>query len=607
MAKRKRSQARPEPVAFEPAPATPPAARAKTEPQTSSWRNWAFAALVIALGSIIYYPSIYGPFILDDYDMLETASAVRAGELEPLLRSLRPLLLYTFHLNILASGGFHSVHIHITNVAFHILNTLLLWGWMRHLFVPGRIEGALDRYRPLFIFGLPLFFLTSPIMTESVAYISSRSELLAATFYILGLWSFTALRASRPWLAASLVMVCFVGAVTSKIDKATLPAVVILLDYLILSKCNWRGLLLNWRVYGLFAVGGVVGFFSLLLPTLNQPTVGFGLDWQQYAFTELRMYFRYLRQLLVPVGLNIDPSIQPSNSLMDHFSWLALLGLLAIGVATIYIHRKAPLAAFGIAFFFVCLAPTTSFVPVADFAAERRLYLPAIGFLLFLLRLATLAFEPGSRAAYVVVGTIITLYSAGTYQRSLVWSNEIALWQDAVTKSPDKGRPWTWLGRVYEERDMIPEATLAWLKAESLVRQNSGQHSYVLLNLGLASARAKEYEQAIRYYRRAIAINDRDPRFFAFLGVALMRNGEAEEGWRNFSRATSFDSALQQPEVYRLYGQELYQAERFEEAATILQFALDMRPDDLDARKNLEAAKIMLERQRAKERMSEED
>ncbi len=602
MAKRKRAQGNPDA-----APAKPPRPKPEPDPQPKSWRAWAFVALVITLGSIIYYPSLYGPFILDDYDMLETASAVRAGELGPLIRSRRPLLLYTFHLNILTSGGFNSFHIHATNVALHILNALLLWGWLRRLFTPGRIEGAVDKYRPLFIYGLPLFFLTSPIMTESVAYISSRSELLATTFYILGLWGFTAFRGSRPWMTAAVVIVCFVGAATSKQDKLTLPVVVILLDYLILSKCDWRGLLESWRVYGLLVIGGAAGFFVLVVPILYQPTVGFGLDWQQYAFTQLRMYFRYIRQLIVPLGLNVDPSIQPSNSLMDHFSWLALIGLLLIATGTIYIHRKAPLAAFGIAFFFVCLAPTTAIIPMADFAAERRLYLPAIGFLLFLLRLATLAFEPGSRVAYAVVGTIITLYSFGTYQRSLVWSNEVNLWQDTVTKSPDKDRPWTWLGRVYEERDMIPEATLAWLKAESVVEKNTDQHSYVLLNLGLASARAKDYKQALRYYRRAIAINDGDPRFFAFLGVALMRDGQASEGWRAFARATSFKNALQQPEVYLLYGQELYQAERYEEAVLVLQYAVDMRPDDLNARKNLDAAKIMLERQRAKERMAREE
>lgn len=74
MAKRKRAQGNPDA-----APAKPPRPKPEPDPQPKSWRAWAFVALVITLGSIIYYPSLYGPFILDDYDMLETASAVRAG------------------------------------------------------------------------------------------------------------------------------------------------------------------------------------------------------------------------------------------------------------------------------------------------------------------------------------------------------------------------------------------------------------------------------------------------------------------------------------------------------------------------------------------------
>ncbi|MBI1357456.1 MAG: tetratricopeptide repeat protein [Acidobacteria bacterium] len=562
---------------------------AAAAPPSLPW-GWLFAGAVFVLALLVYAPALKGPFVLDDYDLLEGASVVRTADPGQMLRSLRPVLMLTYIANHRLAGGFEPFGFHLVNVLLHALNALILWRLMAALFGRIELDRRMEAFRPLFVYGLPLLWLLSPIQTESVAYISSRSEVLAATFYLAGLWSFVAWRDRCRWATAGLVMACFVGTVLTKQDKLTLPVAIVLLDYLLLSRCDWRGLKKSWPTYGLFGLGVVAGFLVVVKPVLSAKTAGFGLDWREYFFTELRMYFRYLGQLAFPFGLNHDPDIAPSASLGDHFSWLALLGLLALVGAAVWFHRRAPLAAFGVLFFLIALAPTSSFVPVADFAAERRMYLPSIGFFLLLLWVMARLFEYRSKAPYLVTGALLCVYAGGAWARSAVWSDELRLWQDAASKSPDKERPWTWIGRIYSQRGQRMQAEQAWQRAAELVKPGSEEEAFLLSNLGLASAQAKDYDKAIAYYRRALDIFERAPQIWAQLAVAQIHSGRTEEGWQSFEKAMTYKARLG-PEVFKLRGQELYQAGRYAEAADDFRRALEFTPDDADAQQNYQIAR----------------
>jgi Cytochrome c oxidase subunit III len=126
-----------------------------------------------------------------------------------------------------------------------------------------------------------------------------------------------------------------------------------------------------------------------------------------------------------------------------------LLGLTA-GVTAAWIYRKRwPLAAFGVFVFLLLLAPTSSFVPIRDVLAERRVYLPFLGLLLicldFLRRVRTEQIVWAGAAIAVACAML-------TYQRNQVWASPRALWQDTVAKSPRKLRPRFQLAFAYYEQ-----------------------------------------------------------------------------------------------------------------------------------------------------------
>lgn len=555
----------------------------KGAPKTAWW----YAPLLIAVAFLIYYPALHGPFILDDYDMMESNSSVRTGAWNQNIRSGRPLLMLTFIANY-RLDGFEPLGFHVVNVLLHALNAIILWRFLAALLAGGKLDAWVPPgWRNVLLYGVPLLFLTSPIQTESVAYISSRSELLAALFYLLALWLFVSrFGEEHPWLSAILIGVLFVCAALSKQDKLTLPAAIVLTDYLLLSGCDWRRMKRHWRLYAFFAVGSVAGFFLLIRPILFSTSVGFSLPWKEYLFTQFRVHFLYLKLLFVPFGLNLDPDIAGSASLGEHFSWLALVGLIAIAASLIYIHRRARILAFGGLFYFLVLAPTSSFFPILDFAAERRLYLPSVGFfialatgLMWLWRL-----KPGAGA--VAFGLLGLVYCGGTFARAQVWSDGVTLWEDTVAKSPEKARPLMWLGKEYEARGEAVRALELWERAAKFVKKGSEENGHLLNNIALAYARMKNYDLAVKYYQQAVAMIARPGTIWANLAVAQMRLGREEEAWKSFDKAVE-ETRASSPEVFKLRGQEYFLKKRYEEAAADFQKAVELNPDDEDARYNL--------------------
>ncbi|MCJ7618084.1 MAG: hypothetical protein MUO43_16260, partial [Desulfobacterales bacterium] len=69
---------------------------------------------------------------------------------------------------------------------------------------------------------------------------------------------------------------------------------------------------------------------------------------------------------------------------LDLTTVLFFILLFSIASISIWTYRKARLVSFAIAWFFVTLSVTSSFVVIYDVIFEHRLYLPSIGFALLI-------------------------------------------------------------------------------------------------------------------------------------------------------------------------------------------------------------------------------
>ncbi|MBI3696841.1 MAG: tetratricopeptide repeat protein [Acidobacteria bacterium] len=533
------------------------------------------------MGLSIYSRSLYGPFLFDDADFLDVGSSIRSRNWYAILSGPRPLLIFTFALNNWLAHGFNPFSYHLVSLALHLLNAVILWRIVRRL-----------SDSPVIRAFVPLLFLATPIQTESVSYISSRSELLAATFYLAALWVFlTSWREKHPWITTAVVVVFYGCGVSAKQHALTLPVAILLIDYFFLAGQDWRQWKRNWRLYAVLGTVMTVGGFFVVRAVSSAASGGFHLKdvpWAGYVFTQFRVCWLYLKLLLVPFGLNVDYDIQPSRTLLQHGAWLGLAGLLVLVAGAIWVRRRLPLVCFGVLFFFLALSPS-SLYPLIDYAAERRLYLPSIGFFLAGVALAG-AWIRSRRTLAFALGVVLAVYAAGTYSRNQVWLDPLALWQDTAEKSPGKWRVETWLGLEYSRRKMFVEASRAYQRAAELVPPNTKEQAEVLSSLGATFNGRGMYKEAVVYYMAALKITPENPTLLTNLAMAEIRLQDPE-GWRHFQKAIDLNALAWEPHFAR--GTVYYQRGQYDEAIRDFERVLALVPDHADAQYNLQAARAM--------------
>src|SRR5438552_16430602 len=116
--------------------------------------------------------------------------------------------------------GMHAGGHHLTNLFFHIVNTLLLFGVLH------RMTGAVGRSG--FVAAL---FAVHPLHVESVAWVAERKDVLSTLFWMLTLWSYVSYVREPRRGRYALVLVLFALGLMAKPMLVTLPFVLLLLDY----------------------------------------------------------------------------------------------------------------------------------------------------------------------------------------------------------------------------------------------------------------------------------------------------------------------------------------------------------------------------------------
>jgi tetratricopeptide (TPR) repeat protein len=420
-------------------------------------------AVLVILAGLAYCNSFDVPLVFDDLLTIQANSGVQFGDnLRPSIWTTRPILYLSFAINHRLHGqevwGYHAV-----NFILHVVNGILVFLIAVHIL---RRSGAATA-AAAHTYGLlaAAFFLVHPVQTESVTYISSRSELLSAFFYGLATLIFIKRDPDRiGFLWSVVVAVPFFLGLLTKETVVSMPAVLLAYDFLFLSRARARGILARWRFYITFAAGELAGVYLLVTGGLAN-AVGAEVSrissWQ-YFLTQLRVIVTYMRLVALPAGLNVDYDFRPSAGPLE-LSVMASFAVLAavLGLAWHWRTRQ-PLASFAILWFFITLAPTSSVIPIRDLIFEHRLYLPLMGlslaFPLLIGRVAALLplrLPVGTTAA----GAFLLLaFGTATVLRNQVWRDEVRLWSDVIEKSPSKARPYNSLAMIYFNRRQFDRA-----------------------------------------------------------------------------------------------------------------------------------------------------
>src|SRR5438128_11110170 len=213
---------------------------------------WVAVAGLLVSTLVAYWNSFWVPFVFDDLQTIQRNASVRFGELG--LGGTRTILFKTFALNSRWSGQ-EVWSYHVVNFALHFLNGLFVFAIADRIF--RYTETNLQRSR-IYAALAAAFFLLHPVQTESVTYISSRSELLSTFFYTLALLLFAHRPPQQIGFGFSLIVALFfVLGMAAKETVISLPAALLLYDFVFLSGGEIRPILSRWRFYLTFLLGGL--------------------------------------------------------------------------------------------------------------------------------------------------------------------------------------------------------------------------------------------------------------------------------------------------------------------------------------------------------------
>lgn len=435
-------------------------------PKNEADRGPLFAASLLAcifLPLILYSNSFHAPFFFDDTEKIVNNPDIKnmehlGGRLiyrpapgESVLFKndpSRPLTYFTFAVNYYY-GNLDPVGYHLVNVGIHIVVTIFIFLLSRRVLGEGLLPLA-----------AALLFAAHPMNTESVSYISHRSESLAAVFYLLTLLCFEKSRRAA--------LVFFVLALFSKQTAVTLPAVLLLYDRFFLSGFKKSHHVPFWAValaYVLFrrfyfgAVGDTVTDAYEKWTSLS------------YLLVQSTVILDYLKLLAVPVGQCIDHFVHPIQSAADPKLLLSFLAWIGIAAALYKAFRMKTAAAklilFSSLWILITLSPTSSFLPIYDAMAERRVYLSGFGASILFIGFYLAIFK-NKKLTIGLIGIHILLLSAATWNRNKMYQVPRTLWQEAVRLYPDSHRAHNNLGACLHAEGNYADALKEFQKSFDL-------------------------------------------------------------------------------------------------------------------------------------------
>ena len=460
---------------------------------------------------------------------------VQAIFTRPYFQNFLPLHLFSYLLDH-ALWGENAGGYHLSSLLIHALNSVLCFLVVRRLSGDAGI-------------GLvaALLFAVHPAHVESVAWVSSRKDVVSTAFLLLSLRSYLAARrggALRP-LPVAASCAWFLLGMLSKVSVAPLPAFLLLWDRMPPGRGGrplpWVPALLSKIPYAIIA--GVL----ILVNSRAQVTAqaAYAHEPIRYLAVKGHAVWNYLALLFGREG-NPDydlPGIGGSAA-----SAVDLAGLLVLpALAYVLFRWKRRLEFLGVAWIFLMLLPALLF-PLVTYMADRYLYAPSIGFCWAVTTglAGAGAWErtlrsPRAPAAGLAVLILLAGFALRTVSYSRIWKDSESLWTFAATKSLDY--------RVFNNLADVRMQQKRWKDAERLLKRAATVENVTSYqSLGVLYYSLHRYDEALQATDRAIEIQARkrpDPTLEAELhfnrGAIVWlqgQNARAVEEWR---RSLSLD------------------------------------------------------------------
>jgi len=460
-------------------------------------------------------------------------------------------------------GGENAFGYHLFNLIFHLLNTLLLYLWVRKIWPK-------HEFLPLFVAGI---FALHPLHVESVAWISSRKDVLFFFFYFLALLFYHSFCSQKKYKYFAVTVLIFALSALSKPTAVIFPFHLLLMDYLLNRKLSMKVVLEK--------VPFVLVSIAIGLATIYVQTDAGAVSVKAYSLVEriqlasyaINMYFT---KFMLPINLSsfYPYPTKPFNLVV---SWSPIIFLSVVSFA-LWKWREHKTFVFSLLFFLSSIALLVQLVTVGStIISERYTYLAYVGLSIavyFVLDELFFKRFKDKQIVGVLFSSILIIFSLLSFSRAKVWENGETLWTDAIEKFPEVAGSWGGRGVYYRMEKKYSKA-LRDLNQAVLLNPNEAMF---YSNRGNIYFDLADDERALADYNNCIRLDATDENAFANRGAIYGRNGKPNKATNDLSRAIELN-----PEFITAYmnrGIIFSQQNKREQAKNDFKRCVELEPDN---------------------------
>jgi len=392
-------------------------------------------AIIVAFEQVRQSEFAYddGQYIIENPQVKSglTAESIRWAFTSSYASNWHPLT-WISHMTDCQFFGLNPLWHHLTNLFFHIANTLLLF-W-----VFKRMTGQV--WPSAFVAAA---FALHPLHVESVAWVAERKDVLSGFFWMLTMAAYVQYAKWPGVWKYLLVLLFFCLGLMAKPMLVTLPFVLFLLDYWPLGRFSSRKFSTRHLIVEkipLFVLAGISSVITVIVQqgggAVAQPDI---LPFRFRIANALVSYLDYIVKMVYPSRLAVLYP-HPRDSLPTWQIVVCLIILMIVSVGVIYLRRRRYLA-MGWLWYLGTLVPVIGLIQVGTQAmADRYTYLPSIG--IFIMA-AWGAAELSDRWRYcrtvfvILAGLLLVGMVVCTRAQVRYWQNNIILYEHTLSATKD--------------------------------------------------------------------------------------------------------------------------------------------------------------------------
>lgn len=553
--------------------------------------------LFLALSTLAVYWQTYNyDFVyFDDQVYVAENYAVQAGMSKHGLHwalttfeggNWHPLTWLSHMLDVELFGLNAGMH-HVTNLLFHIANSILVFFLFR------RMTGAM--WRSAFVASI---FAIHPLHVESVAWIAERKDVLCTFFWMLTMLAYVHYTKKNGLGAYILVIVFFMLGLMSKPMIVTLPLILLFLDYWPLGRLRFRGtvncsyLNIKQRTVSFLLVEKIPLFvlsaLVSLLTLVAQNKAGFvqtirDLSLPARIVNAVISYVAYMGKMFWPSDLAV---LYPYPESFHFWNFIGAASvLISISTLCFLMIRGRCYLAVGWLWYVVSLLPMIGVIQVGEQAmADRYTYIPSIGISVAVAWLISDALKRWSlKSILLTIGScvIICAFALLAWKQVGYWKNTLTLFKHTLNVTEHNWSIQRGMGLFLINQGKYQEGTDHIKSVLKVYPEDIDAH----MNLGVANERQGLPDEAIKQYEEVLRI---DPNYFRAhnnLGNLYASKGKIKRAMAHYNEALRIDPNYAAAHVNM--GNLLAQTGSTDEAIRHYSQALNIAPFDIRTRINM--------------------